>query len=232
MALSVGADGDGRVAPIRARRREEAGIMGSRRNQGISTVAGCDAVAADGTVVGTVAAVYCDPESGEAKWLALAGADAGTVFAPVTRVQRRADMVVLPFPAGVLGGSPRPHLGADGVLSPQDEVELLRYFGRALPADVSGDVPVVERQMRALVAAPEPGASSSLAPPRDAREDDDRVIVVVDDVPVLELTVLRKGRVRLVASGDIGHGAAHMRSDGGRRTSLAGTPPEPRTGRF
>lgn len=189
--------------------------MGNATDQEILTAAGCDAVAADGTVVGTVAAVYCDPESGEAKWLALAGADPGTVFAPVTHVQRRADMVVLPFPAAVLGGAPRPHLGAGGVLSPEDEVEVLRYFGRVLPADTSADAPVVERQMRALV-APEPTAATGapLRPVSAALADEDRVIVVVDDVPVLELKVLATGRVRLVQSGDIRHAAAHLRGDG------------------
>jgi uncharacterized protein (TIGR02271 family) len=87
-------------------------------------------LAQDGSKIGKIDAIYLDDHSGEPEWALVNTGLFGTrsSFVPITQASSTGDGVTVPFDKDKVKGAP--NVDEDGHLSPQEEAELYRYYGR------------------------------------------------------------------------------------------------------
>jgi sporulation protein YlmC with PRC-barrel domain len=153
---------------------------------------GREIIGADGRVAGVVEEIYLDDETGEPKWLALSVTPGGPIFLPVRGSSIDANGLRTPYTSAVISAAPHPRLGENGVLAPAEEIMLFRYYAGVAELAEAEQASAFERQLRAVRdAGPAPGT----VPPVVA---EDRKVLLVDEVPVVELRILSGHHVRLV----------------------------------
>ncbi|WP_028721408.1 PRC and DUF2382 domain-containing protein [Patulibacter americanus] len=84
----------------------------------------------DGSKIGKIDAIYLDDHSGEPEWALVNTGLFGTrsSFVPIAQASSNGDGVTVPFDKDKVKGAP--NVDEDGHLSPQEEAELYRYYGR------------------------------------------------------------------------------------------------------
>jgi uncharacterized protein (TIGR02271 family) len=84
----------------------------------------------DGSKIGKIDAIYLDDHSGEPEWALVNTGLFGTrsSFVPIAHATSSGDGVTVPFDKDQVKGAP--NVDEDGHLSPQEEAELYRYYGR------------------------------------------------------------------------------------------------------
>jgi uncharacterized protein (TIGR02271 family) len=97
----------------------------------------------DGDKIGSVEEVYVDRESGEPEWLAVKTGLFGSKlsFVPLADANETGDDIRVPFEKAQVKDSP--NIDADGDLSPEEEQQLYRHYGRAHNGD-AGDREVTD----------------------------------------------------------------------------------------
>jgi uncharacterized protein (TIGR02271 family) len=87
-------------------------------------------LAQDGSKIGKIDAIYLDDHSGEPEWALVNTGLFGTrsSFVPIAQASSSGDGVTVPFDKDQVKGAP--NVDEDGHLSPQEEAELYRYYGR------------------------------------------------------------------------------------------------------
>jgi uncharacterized protein (TIGR02271 family) len=92
---------------------------------------GRNLIDSDGDKIGSVEEIYVDRESGEPEWLAVKTGLFGTKlsFVPLAEAQADGDTVRVPYDKAQVKDSP--NVEADGDLSPQEESQLYRHYGRS-----------------------------------------------------------------------------------------------------
>jgi uncharacterized protein (TIGR02271 family) len=91
---------------------------------------GRNLVGSDGSKIGKIDAIYLDDHSGEPEWALVNTGLFGTrsSFVPISGASASGDDVTVPFDKDKVKGAPS--IDEDGHLSPQEEAELYRYYGR------------------------------------------------------------------------------------------------------
>jgi uncharacterized protein (TIGR02271 family) len=91
---------------------------------------GRNLVGSDGSKIGKIDAIYLDDHSGEPEWALVNTGLFGTrsSFVPISGASASGDGVSVPFDKDKVKGAPS--IDEDGHLSPQEEAELYRYYGR------------------------------------------------------------------------------------------------------
>jgi uncharacterized protein (TIGR02271 family) len=91
---------------------------------------GRNLVGSDGSKIGKIDAIYLDDHSGEPEWALVNTGLFGTrsSFVPISGASASGDGVNVPFDKDKVKGAPS--IDEDGHLSPQEEAELYRYYGR------------------------------------------------------------------------------------------------------
>jgi uncharacterized protein (TIGR02271 family) len=91
---------------------------------------GRNLVGSDGSKIGKIDAIYLDDHSGEPEWALVNTGLFGTrsSFVPISGASASGDGVTVPFDKDKVKGAPS--IDEDGHLSPQEEAELYRYYGR------------------------------------------------------------------------------------------------------
>src|SRR3954454_15369680 len=92
----------------------------------------------DGDKIGSVEEVYVDRESGEPEWLAVKTGLFGSKlsFVPIGEADATADDVRVPYEKSQVKDSP--NIESDGELSPEEESQLYRHYGRSYGDDGNG----------------------------------------------------------------------------------------------
>jgi uncharacterized protein (TIGR02271 family) len=87
-------------------------------------------LAQDGSKIGKIDAIYLDDHSGEPEWALVNTGLFGSrsSFVPIAQASSSGDGVTVPFDKDKVKGAP--NVDEDGHLSPQEEAELYRYYGR------------------------------------------------------------------------------------------------------
>lgn len=124
--------------------------------------AGANVLSEDGAVLGPMGQLYVDDVTGEPSWVTIATHTMGNPesFAPLQGATRAGRDIRLPYPHATVYDSPK--MSQDGHLSPEEEQNLLRYYG-LMPAkddDVATDRATGVTTDRAADAAPAPLRSS------------------------------------------------------------------------
>jgi len=91
---------------------------------------GRDAVDQDGDKIGRIEEIYLDDETGRPEWLAIKTGMLGSKlsFAPISGSSSDGENLRLPY--GKTQVKDAPSVDADGHLSPEEEAELYRHYGR------------------------------------------------------------------------------------------------------
>jgi uncharacterized protein (TIGR02271 family) len=94
---------------------------------------GHSVVDAAGDKVGKVAQIYADDETGQPEWLAINTGmfKSKASFVPLQGASADGDTLVIPFDKAKVKDAPRVEEDADGFLTPEEEQELYRYYGRS-----------------------------------------------------------------------------------------------------
>jgi uncharacterized protein (TIGR02271 family) len=96
----------------------------------VKTWRGRDVVGNDGEKIGTLEDVYLDRQSGEPEWAAVKGGLFGTKisFVPLVDASPTGEELRVPYDKATVKDAPK--IDADGELSPQEEEQLYRHYGR------------------------------------------------------------------------------------------------------
>jgi uncharacterized protein (TIGR02271 family) len=99
--------------------------------QDIRTWRGHDVVGSDGEKIGTLEDVYLDRQSGEPEWAAIRTGMFGTKvsFAPIRDASVTGDTIRIGYDKSLVKDAPK--IDADGELSPEEEQQLYRHYGRS-----------------------------------------------------------------------------------------------------
>ncbi len=118
-----------------------------------------------GEKVGKVSQIYVADETGQPEWLTVTTGmfKSRASFVPIQGVTLDGDTVVVPFEKRVVKDAPQ--IDEDGALSPAEEEELYRYYGRA---DTSAEHS--SRSCRPGTRSAEPGSPSDDAMTRSEEE--------------------------------------------------------------
>ncbi len=84
----------------------------------------------DGHKIGKIDEIYLDDQTGQPEWALVNTGLFGTKssFVPIAEAQTNGDTVTVPFDKDKVKGAP--NIDGDQHLSPQEEAELFRYYGR------------------------------------------------------------------------------------------------------
>src|SRR4051794_38452333 len=107
----------------------------------ISRVIGQDVYDEAGQKIGSASEVYLDDETGQPEWVTVKTGLFGTKesFVPIRDADLTDDGVRVPVSKARVKDAPK--IDADGHLSPQEEEELYRYYGRGGGTDTSRTTP-------------------------------------------------------------------------------------------
>jgi uncharacterized protein (TIGR02271 family) len=107
----------------------------------ISRVIGQDVYDESGEKIGSAAEVYLDDETGQPEWVTVRTGLFGTKesFVPIRDADLTDDGLRVPVSKARVKDAPK--VDADGHLSPQEEEELYRYYGRGGGTDTSRTTP-------------------------------------------------------------------------------------------
>lgn len=97
----------------------------------LSTITGATVYGSDGSKIGSAGQVYLDDQTGEPEWVTVNTGLFGTSesFVPLSEATLQGDRLEVPFDKAKVKDAPR--VGADGHITPEEEEELYRYYGRA-----------------------------------------------------------------------------------------------------
>lgn len=103
----------------------------------ISRVIGSDVYDESGTKIGSASEVYLDDETGRPEWVTVRTGMFGTKesFVPIRDADLTDDGVRVPVSKDRVKDAPK--IDADGHLSPEEEMELYRYYGMGTGTDTS-----------------------------------------------------------------------------------------------
>ena len=103
--------------------------------QDVTAWRGRNLVDRDGEKIGSVEEVYVDRESGEPEWLAVKTGLFGSKlsFVPLAEADATGDEVRVPYEKSQVKDSPA--IESDGELSPEEEQQLYRHYGRSYSQD-------------------------------------------------------------------------------------------------
>ncbi|MGW1076984.1 PRC-barrel domain-containing protein [Streptomyces sp. NPDC002537] len=97
----------------------------------------------DGMKIGTVDEVYLDDETGEPEWAAVrTGLFSRDAFVPLVPSEVVGDTLRIPYERALIKDAP--DFGVGRHLSPEQELQLYRHYGLALPAGDTPSTPGVE----------------------------------------------------------------------------------------
>jgi len=93
---------------------------------------GHEVVDSSGEKVGKVSQIYLDDQSGQPEWLAVNTGLFSTKasFVPLQGARNDGDRLVIAYPKAQVKDAPRVEEDGDGFLTPEEEAELYRYYGR------------------------------------------------------------------------------------------------------
>jgi uncharacterized protein (TIGR02271 family) len=96
----------------------------------VKTWRGREVVGSDGEKIGTIEDIYLDRQSGEPEWAAVKGGLFGTKisFVPLVDASPTDEQLRVPYDKATVKDAPK--IDADGELSPQEEEQLYRHYGR------------------------------------------------------------------------------------------------------
>jgi uncharacterized protein (TIGR02271 family) len=99
--------------------------------QDIRTWRGREVVDTDGDKIGTLEDIYLDRQSGEPEWCAIRTGMFGTKvsFAPIRDASAAGEQIRVAFDKSQVKDAPK--VEADGELSPEEEEQLYRHYGRS-----------------------------------------------------------------------------------------------------
>jgi len=99
--------------------------------ENVSAWRGRNLVDRDGDKIGSVEEVYVDRQSGEPEWLAVKTGLFGSKlsFVPIAEADASGDEVRVPYEKAQVKDSP--NIESDGELSPDEESQLYRHYGRS-----------------------------------------------------------------------------------------------------
>ena len=127
-------------------------------NEDVAALERAVVVGSGGEELGVVHGVYYDNRTDRPVWVAVGGGTAGpgVSLVPLTTASLRGDALHVPYDREQLGRAP--HHDADRELSPQDEIDLYRYYGvdydTGADADVDADAMTrSEEQLRVHTAS-------------------------------------------------------------------------------
>lgn len=96
----------------------------------VKTWRGREVVDSDGEKIGTLEDIYLDRQSGEPEWAAVKGGLFGTKisFVPLRDAAPTGEELRVAFDKAIVKDAPK--VDADGELSPEEEEQLYRHYGR------------------------------------------------------------------------------------------------------
>ncbi|THJ64626.1 DUF2382 domain-containing protein [Arthrobacter echini] len=100
--------------------------------------AGANVLSEDGAVLGPMGQLYVDDATGEPSWVTVVTHTSGNPesFVPLQGAELAGDDVRVPFSHSTVSESPK--MSHDGHLSPEEEQQLLRYYGLMAENDDAG----------------------------------------------------------------------------------------------
>ena len=93
---------------------------------------GRDLIDRDGSKIGSIGDVYLDEQTGQPEWLTVKTGLFGTreSFVPIAEARAEGDTVRVPYEKSHIKDAP--NVDADGALSPDEESQLYRHYGRGV----------------------------------------------------------------------------------------------------
>jgi len=109
----------------------------------LSRIAGTggDVVSASGDKIGTIGQVYRDNNTGQPTWVTVKTGVLGTreSFVPLRGASVRGDDLVVGYSRDAVNDSPR--VASDGAITPEEEMDLARYYDLSQTADAPPETP-------------------------------------------------------------------------------------------
>jgi uncharacterized protein (TIGR02271 family) len=104
--------------------------------QDVAALRGQHLFGSDGEKLGTIEDVYLDTGSGQPEWALVTTGLFGTKqsFVPIRDLRNERDGISVPFDKATVNDAPK--VDPDGQLSPSEEAELYRHYGRDYEDDV------------------------------------------------------------------------------------------------
>jgi sporulation protein YlmC with PRC-barrel domain len=150
-------------------------------------------VGSDGSSIGTIKDVYLDDATNQPEWLVVStGALGGVSFVPIVEAHRDGDDVRVPYDKELVKSAP--DANADGAISQDEERRLYDHYGLVYSEHRSSGGWAQYDEDVQPDPAPMPVAPP---PPAPARVEEEREVVLYEEVPVVEKRVVPRERVRL-----------------------------------